>query len=230
MATRMDDCGLWQAVWLEPHAVHRLRRTPSGPPAVMLGDWDDIVAVPPIEPDGSWSRRWEAAVGVALAHLAAVTEGRPVTLPAGPVAQLLGAAVATFLTAGPPAGSLDLAGPGIAAVLPTPDVLLVPRHPLTGETWRPASGPAAAVVPLDAGVWAHLARPREISPLPASEVQPQSAPFEALRADRAKASRRPSGGHSQRRGPDPNRPCAAPHLPEGKIQAMSRDGEWSAFS
>nr|WP_308363724.1 hypothetical protein [Streptomyces sp. ISL-86] len=92
VATRLDDCGLWQAVWLEPGAVHRL---PSGLPAAAPPDWDDVVRrpqrVPPVEPDGSWSRRWEAAVGVALAHLVVAAGGGPVALPAGPVAELYAA-------------------------------------------------------------------------------------------------------------------------------------------
>ncbi|MFD8695132.1 hypothetical protein [Kitasatospora purpeofusca] len=175
VATRMDDCGMWQTVWLEPAAVVR---RPSGLPAGPKPDWDDVQhpehRVPPVEPDGSWSRRWEAAVGVALAHLVVAAEGRPVTLPAGPVAELLGSAVGGHRRAG--AGSdartVGLAGPGIRAIGPRPDVLLVPRHPLTGEPWRPPDDEAAVVVPLDSGVWAYLAYPGETSPMPATGVLP----------------------------------------------------------
>ncbi|GAA1095820.1 hypothetical protein GCM10009663_43760 [Kitasatospora arboriphila] len=173
VATRVDDCGLWQAVWLEPDAVVR---RPSGIPAAPPPDWDDLERaehrVPPVEPDGSWSRRWEAAVGVALAHLVAATGNRPVTLPAGPVAELLGHAVGRYLPAGPDARSVGLAGPGIREPLSRPDVLLVPRHPLTGEPWRPP-GDEAAVVPLDSGVWAYLTHPGETSPMPATGVLPE---------------------------------------------------------
>lgn len=173
VATRMDDCGLWQAVWLEPDSVVRRPSVlPAGPPP----DWDDLERaehrVPPVDPDGSWSRRWEAAVGVALAHLVAVTGDRPVSLPAGPVAELLGPAVGRCLPAGPGARSVELAGPGIRTPRPRPDVLLVPRHPLTGEPWRPP-GDEGAVVPLDSGVWAYLAHPGETSPLPATGVLPE---------------------------------------------------------
>ncbi|MFE4975664.1 hypothetical protein ACFRAR_26625 [Kitasatospora sp. NPDC056651] len=172
VATRMDDCGLWQTVWLEPSAVVR---RPSGLPAAPPPDWDDLLRaehrVPPVEPDGSWSRRWEAAVGVALAHLVAATENRPVTLPAGPVAELLGHAVGRYLPDGPGARSVGLAGPGIRELLPRPDVLLVPRHPLTGAPWRP-SDDEAAVVPLDSGVWAYIAHPGETSPMPSTGVLP----------------------------------------------------------
>ncbi|MFB7469232.1 hypothetical protein ACFCZ1_38065 [Streptomyces sp. NPDC056224] len=173
VATRMDDCGLWQAVWLEPDAVVR---RPSGLPAGPRPDWDDLERaehrVPPVEPDGSWSRRWEAAIGVALAHLVAATEDRPVTLPAGPVTELLGHAVGRCLPNGPGVRSVELAGPGIRMPRPRPDVLLVPRHPLTGDPWRPP-GDEGAVVPLDSGVWAYLAHPGETSPLPATGVLPE---------------------------------------------------------
>ncbi|MGW8765627.1 hypothetical protein ACWGN5_24310 [Streptomyces sp. NPDC055815] len=66
--------------------------------------------MPPVEPDGSWSRRWQAAVGVALAHLVTATEGHPATLPAGPVTELLGHAVGMYLPAGPGARSVGLPG------------------------------------------------------------------------------------------------------------------------
>ncbi|MGW4233189.1 hypothetical protein ACWEF9_28645 [Streptomyces sp. NPDC004980] len=173
VATRMDDCGLWQTVWLEPEAVVR---RPTGPPALPIADWGDLERadhrVPPVEPDGMWSFRWEAAVGVALAHLVAATEDRPVTLPAGPVADLLGHAVGRYLSTGPGARTVGLAGPGIHLLRPRPDVLLVPRHPLTGTPWRPP-GDEGAVVPLDSGVWAYLAHPGETSPLPATGVLPE---------------------------------------------------------
>ncbi|WP_446447123.1 hypothetical protein [Streptomyces gardneri] len=232
VATRRDDCGMWQTVWLEPDAVER---RPSGLPAGPPPDWDDLECaehrVPPVDPDGSWSPRWEAALGVALAHLVAVTGNCPVTLPAGPVAELLGHAVARNLPVGPvsvsgpvsgsgtaagreaglgtaaglgsEAGlgpesglatwSVELAGPGIRTPRPRPDVLLVPRHPLTGDPWRPP-GDEGAVVPLDSGVWAYLAHPGETSPLPATGVLPEGVlrddyplpqrPWRLLAADR----------------------------------------------
>ncbi|WP_030764393.1 hypothetical protein [Streptomyces sp. NRRL F-2664] len=176
VATRMDDCGLWQAVWLEPDAV---RRVPSGLPAVPVPGWDELdlaqCAVAPVEPDGSWNRRWQAAVAVALAHLVVACGGRPVALP-GPLAELLGDTAKAFLPAGSPAGSaalaVGLAGPGVAVARPAAPILLVPRHPVTGEPWRPPSA-TAAVVPLDAGVWAHLARPGETSPVPVTGTLPK---------------------------------------------------------
>ncbi|MEU8777059.1 hypothetical protein [Streptomyces sp. NPDC048606] len=174
VATRMDDCGLWQGVWLEPDAVVR---RPSGLPAGPPPDWDDLARpehrVAPVELDGGWSRRWEAAFGVALAHLAVATEGRPVTLPVGPVAELFGHAVDRCLPPGSGAArSVELCGPGIPTPRPRPDVLLVPRHPLTGEPWRPP-GDEGPVVPLDSGVWAYLVHPGETSPRPATGVLPE---------------------------------------------------------
>ncbi|MFJ5266010.1 hypothetical protein ACIQAC_36665 [Streptomyces sp. NPDC088387] len=173
VATRMDDCGLWQAVWLEPDTVVR---RPSGLPAGPPPDWEDLERaehrVPPVELDGFWSRRWEAAVGVALAHLVVATEGRPVTLPGGRVAELLGHAVDRYLPDGPGALSVGLAGPGIPTPRPRPDILLVPRHPLTGASWR-EPGDEGVVVPLDSGVWAYLAHPDETSPMPATGVLPE---------------------------------------------------------
>ncbi|MEU8763558.1 hypothetical protein [Streptomyces sp. NPDC048659] len=173
VATRMDDCGLWQVVWLEPGAV--VRRD-SGLPPVPPPDWDDLAEaghrVPPVEPDGRWSRRWEAALGVVLAHLVAVTGDRPVTLPPGPVRELLGFAVAKCLAPDPETRSLDLAGPGIPVPDPRPDILLVPRHPLTGEPWSPPGDAEAVVVPLDSGVWAYLVHPDELSPLPTTGTLP----------------------------------------------------------
>ncbi|WP_330313655.1 hypothetical protein OHS17_22910 [Streptomyces sp. NBC_00523] len=173
VATRMDDCGSWQEVWLEPDAV---ARRPSGHPAGPAPGWADLERaehrVTPVEPDGSWSRRWEAAVGVALAHLVATTEGCPVTLPSGPVADLLRHAVDRYLPPGPGARSVGLAGPGVPTPRLRPDVLLVPRHPLTGAPWRPL-GDDDAVAPLDSGVWAYLAHPGETSPLPATGILPE---------------------------------------------------------
>ncbi|MGW2275413.1 hypothetical protein [Streptomyces yangpuensis] len=172
VATRMDDCGLWQTVWLEPDEV---RRVPSGAPAVPVPGWDELdlaaCAVAPVELDGSWSHRWQAAVPVALARLVVACEGHPVTLP-GPLADLVGDAVAGYLPTGPPALTARLAGPGAPALRPGGDILLVPRHPVTGEPWRPPAG-TAPVVPLDLGVWAHLVLPGETPPQPATGVLPE---------------------------------------------------------
>ncbi|MFF2775489.1 hypothetical protein ACFVU3_11320 [Streptomyces sp. NPDC058052] len=173
VATRVDDCGAWQTVWLARGAfVRRPSGLPAGPPP----GWDDLARaehrVPPVEPDGTWSRRWEAAVGVALAHLVVASGGRPVTLPAGPAADLLGHAVGQYLPAGPDPRSTALAGPAVPLPRPRPDILLVPRHPLTGAPWRPP-GDEGPVVPVDSGVWAYLVHPGETSPMPVTGVLPK---------------------------------------------------------
>lgn len=105
----------------------------------------------------SWSRRWEAAVGVALAHLVAVTEGHPVNLPVGPVAELLGHAVSRHLPAGAWRRSVGLAGPGIhSSPIPATGVLPEgvlrddyslpprPRLPRYRDAHRQAVPPASA--------------------------------------------------------------------------------------
>lgn len=144
-----------QTVWLEPDAV---RRVPSGLPAVPVPGWDELdlqsYAVPPVEPDGSWSRRWEAAVPVALAHLVVACGGRPAVLP-GPLTELVGDGIAGHLPAGPPVLTTRLAGPGTPVPRSGADILVVPRHPVTGQPWRPPHADAPPVVPLDSGVWAH---------------------------------------------------------------------------
>ncbi|MFJ5711507.1 hypothetical protein [Streptomyces sp. NPDC093105] len=181
VATRPDDCGVWQAVWLEPDAVvRRASGRPGGPPP----GWDDLTRpehrVPPVEPDGGWSLRWHAAIGVALAHLVAASEGRPVALPAGLVTELLGHALRQYLPVGPDALSTALAGPGLPPPRPRPDLLLAPRHPRTGAPWRPPHDDRP-VVPLDSGVWAYLAHPAETSPIPTTAALPEGV----LRDDHA---------------------------------------------
>ncbi len=100
VASRIDDCSLWQAMWLAPNAV---RRVPvDGADAAPLS-WTDLMAkgkgTPPFEPIAawgsragaghwsnywwSWSPQWEAAAGRALAHLLVASEGRPVIVPDG---------------------------------------------------------------------------------------------------------------------------------------------------
>ncbi|MFG2486716.1 hypothetical protein ACGFSI_28665 [Streptomyces virginiae] len=154
VATRIDDCTLWQAVVLDPTAVHRI---PSGGPDP-TADWAELIrdrrSAPPIEPTGGWSPHWEAAVAVALAHLLAASGGNRVGVPAGLLETAFGRALDELLPTGPAAKTLALAGPG----LPTPaaDIVLVPQHPQTGEAWQSPSGTAAAV-PLAADVWMYLA-------------------------------------------------------------------------
>ncbi|MGA5129621.1 hypothetical protein ACPCTO_07435 [Streptomyces olivoreticuli] len=169
VATRVDDCSLWQAVWLAPQAVRRL---PTDDSTHRTADWETLAqerrSTPPIEPSGRWSMRWEAAVGAALAHLLAVSAGTPVAVPDGLIADTFGHALDTLLPPGPPAKRLALAGPGLPA--PASGIALVPRHPQTGEAWRPSG--IADIVPLATDVWMHLAFPHEGLPVPATGRMP----------------------------------------------------------
>ncbi|MEV6953010.1 hypothetical protein [Streptomyces sp. NPDC051183] len=173
VATRIDDCALWQAVWLDPHAVRCLSAdAPAGPTA----DWRALAqeghGTPPIEPPGAWSPRWEAAVGEALAHLLAASAGGRPAVPGGLVADTFGRALDALLPPSPwaPTRQVALAGPGLPVPDPAPDIALVPRHPRTGEAW-PLSR-AADIVPLAADVWMHLAFPTDGLPFPATGGMP----------------------------------------------------------
>ncbi len=162
VGTRVDDCGLWQAVWLEPDAVRRVPLDDGSDPA------PEVRARPPIEPCGGWDGRWVAAVAVALAHLVVAAEGDPVTFPAGGLLAETFARGAERVLPGPVRKSVGLAGPGVPVA--GDDIVLVPRDPVTGEPWRPEA--EVPVAPLSAEVLAHLTEPPETSPLPASGTLP----------------------------------------------------------
>lgn len=187
VATRVDDCSYWQAVWLTPDAVHR--HPVDDTDAVPL-TWAELTAqeesTPPLQPIAtwgggrgldhywSWSPQWEAAAGQALAHLLAASEGHPTTVPDGLTAQLFRRALDTLLPPGPPPRHATLAGPAHPAPAPTADILLVPAHPHTGAPWTPTT-PAPStthLVPLPFGIWRWLASPRPHLPTPASGVLP----------------------------------------------------------
>jgi hypothetical protein len=74
VATRIDDCALWQEVRLYPAAV---RAVPSVERPVPEAD------IPPVTAAGRWDPRWEAEVGITLAHLVAASGGAPLTVPSG---------------------------------------------------------------------------------------------------------------------------------------------------
>ncbi|WP_405445379.1 hypothetical protein [Streptomyces erythrochromogenes] len=188
VASRIDDCSLWQAMWLAPSAVRRLRV--DGTDAVPRS-WAELMAVgegtPPFEPLAawgsrlraghwsnywwSWSPQWEAAAGRALAHLLAASEGRPVAVPDGLAAEVFRRALDAMLPTGPPARRAVLAGPGRPAPDAEADILLVPVHPQTGEVWAPAD-PTAYPVPLPFGVWLWLVFPEPDPPVPTSGFLP----------------------------------------------------------
>lgn len=188
VASRIDDCSLWQAVWLAPDAVHRLPVDDTDSDTAILS-WEELldeeVATPPMEPISrwssllgldhwwSWSPRWEAAAGRALAHLLAASDGRPVTVPPGLIAEVFQRALDALLPADQPARRAVLAGPGLSTPGPDADMILVPTHPQTGELWSPA-GPNASArpVPLPFGIWMWMAFPEPHLYLPTSGTMP----------------------------------------------------------
>ncbi|MFJ3640138.1 hypothetical protein ACIPRD_10340 [Streptomyces sp. NPDC090108] len=187
VATRIDDCSLWQAVRLSPDAVHRV--PVGGVPGAPLS-WAELVEArertPPFEPIAmwggrlgqdhywSWSPRWEAAAGQALAHLLVASEGQPVRVPGGLTADVFQRALDALLPGDAPQRRAGLAGPGRPAPAAGADILLVPVHPETGQLWAPA-GPvdSAHLVPLPLGVWLRLVDPRPYLPVPASGRLPR---------------------------------------------------------
>ncbi|QNS03602.1 hypothetical protein [Streptomyces xanthii] len=181
VATRVDDCSLWQAVWFAPDAV---RRMPTDGDAADPLAWEQVVdqvqPSAPFEPIAtwgggrygtghywSWSPRWEAAAGQALAHLVAASEGQPLTVPDGLTAQVFQRALDALLPDGPPRRRAVLAGPGLPVAADGADVLLVPVHPQTGEPWDPPGAAHSAYrVPLPADLWLTLVRPQPRGPVP----------------------------------------------------------------
>ncbi|MCX5335656.1 hypothetical protein [Streptomyces sp. NBC_00140] len=190
VATRIDDCSLWQAVWLAPDAVRRLHVDDDTPLswAELMAEGEGTPPFAPITTWGSrlgsnrwwsWSPQWEAAVGQALAHLLVASEGLRVTVPDGLASEVLQRALDTLLPAGPPVRRADLAGPELPIPEADADILLVPVHPQTGETWAPDGATSAYPVPLPFGVWLWLVFPEPNLPVPASG----SLPYGVLRDD-----------------------------------------------
>ncbi|MEU1696442.1 hypothetical protein [Streptomyces hirsutus] len=207
VATRVDDCSLWQAVRLSSDAVHRV--LVDGVHAAPLS-WAELAekgeSTPPFKPIAtwggrfgsghywSWSPQWEAAAGQALAHLLAASQGQPVKVSNDLTADVFQRALDALLPVGPPTRHAVLAGPGRPSPDAGVDIFLVPVHPQTGQTWAPA-GPAAAacLVPLPLGVWLWLVSPQPYLPVPASGGIPQDVlhddplpprPHYLFRADR----------------------------------------------
>ncbi|MET8646160.1 hypothetical protein ABZX69_26545 [Streptomyces sp. NPDC004074] len=193
VATRVDDCSLWQAVRLSSDAVHRV--PVDGIHAAPLS-WAELAQkgekTPPFEPiapwggrsgsnhSWSWSPRWEAAAGHALAHLLVASQGQPVKVPGGLTTDVFQRALDALLPAGPPKRRAVLAGPGQPSPDADVDILLVPVHPQTGRTWTPAGPTASAYpVPLPLGVWLWLVSPQPYLPVPASG----RIPHDVLRDD-----------------------------------------------
>ncbi|MEU6863463.1 hypothetical protein ABZ924_09350 [Streptomyces sp. NPDC046876] len=184
VASRIDDCSLWQAAWLAPGAVCRrsVEGTDPGPLswAELMAEGRGVPLFEPItrwgSPPGSgdrwsWSPQWVAAAGRALAHLLAASEGRAVAVPDGLAAEMFQHALGSLLPADPPTRRAVLAGPGLPA--PDADILLVPSHPQTGEVWTPAASATWTYsVPLPFGVWLRLVFPEPQPPVVAPRLMP----------------------------------------------------------
>lgn len=118
------------------------------------------------------------------------------TVPDGPVAEVLRPTLDALLPPGPRARSVALAGPGLPAS--GADIALVPKHPQTGEAWEPPG--RAERVPLAFDVWYYLAFqddlavPNDRVPVPVTGGAPEGVrrddpppllPWGPFRADRA---------------------------------------------
>jgi hypothetical protein len=182
VATRIDDCGLRQAIWLDPLSTGVIEDGP-GPHPVL--DWADLIdqrpGIPPSEPGGGWHPMWTAAAASALAHLLAASGGDPVVIPDHQVAEIFRPALDRLAGQGGtgPERTLVLAGPGRADS--GGDFALVPEHPQTGELWPVP--PPEKPIPLAWDAWRHLAFYRAPKPVGRSvPIPPEALP--ALLPDR----------------------------------------------
>lgn len=176
VATRIDDCGLPQAVWLDPLTTRVIEDGP-GPHPVL--DWTGLIdqrpGIPPSEPDGSWHPMWAAAAASALAHLLAVSGGDPILIPDHRIAGIFRPALDRLVgpVSAAPEHTLVLAGPGLPAA--DGDFALVPEHPQIGEHW-PVAQPVKPV-PLAWDAWRHLAFHRDPKPVGRSvSILPEALP------------------------------------------------------
>jgi len=176
VAIRIDDCGLRQAIWLDPRSTRVIEEGPGPHP---LLDWADLIdqrpGIPLSEPSGGWNPMWAAAVASTLAHVLAASGGDPLLIPDPQVAEILRPALDRLV--GPagtrPHGTLVLAGSGLPGN--EGDFALIPQHPQTGEHWPVA--PPVTPVPLAWDVWCHLAFHRTSKPVGRSvPIPPEALP------------------------------------------------------
>jgi hypothetical protein len=121
-----------------------------------------------------------------------------VTVPGGLIEEVFQRALDALLPAGPPARRAVLAGPGRPAHDADADILLVPDHPQTGETWTPANPAASAYsVPLPFGVWLWLVFPEPYLTVPASGGMPDGVLRDDLPAPRPRHRFRADSGAFQ---------------------------------
>jgi hypothetical protein len=176
VAIRIDDCGLRQAIWLDPLTTRMIDDGP-GPHPVL--DWADLIdqrpGIPPSEPGGGWNPMWAGAAASALAYLLAASGGDPMVIPDHQVAEVFRPTLDRLV--GPASrGSqraLVPAGPGLRD--PDGDFALIPQHPQTGELWPVA--PPVKPVPLAWDAWRYLAFHRAPKPVGRSvSVPPEALP------------------------------------------------------
>nr|MDT0659431.1 hypothetical protein [Micromonospora sp. DSM 115978] len=174
VATRIDDCGLRQATWLDPRTTRVIEDGPG--PHPML-DWVDLIdqrpGIPPSEPGGGWNPMWAAATASTLAHVLAASGGDPIVIPDHHVAEVFRPTLDRLV--GPARmelrRTLVLAGPGLPDA--DGDFALIPQHPQTGEHWP--TDPPVKPIPLAWDVWRHLAFHRTSKPVGRSVPIPPDA-------------------------------------------------------
>ncbi|MGW0735196.1 hypothetical protein [Streptomyces sp. NPDC002851] len=202
VATRIDDCSYWQAVWLEPHAVrgrptqHSLTQHSLTQHSLTQHSLtqDSPAQGPPAQDLPGGSADWEALRSERL--------GSEPVLPSGEWnprwAAAVGAALAHLLAASggtpvaiPDGLAADIFGRALGVLLPSGQpakavVLAGPGLPLPDPApdvalvlRHPRTGQAwqpsgtADTVPLAADVWTHLAFPHERLPVPATGGMPE---------------------------------------------------------
>ncbi|GLY47276.1 hypothetical protein [Lentzea sp. NBRC 102530] len=189
VATRVDDCSFWQVVEFAPGAVR-----PVGSPEPVR-PWEDFDWNGPSPEDGDlwWERRVEIAAGVAAGRVLRAAEGAPVSVPDGPLAAVFRRAFDEWRPPGGAPKSLALAGPGVTGEA---DLLLVPRHPQTGQAWPGGSVAVSAelwvllardvrpVLPRTGGQWADSLRDVPMPPRPHDVVPAHWAIRRVLREQR----------------------------------------------
>jgi hypothetical protein len=172
VATRIDDCGLRQATWLDPVTTCVIEDGPGPHPAL---DWSDLMdqrpGIPMSEPGGRWQPMWAAAAASALAHVLAASGGDPILIPDSRVAEIFRPALDRLGVGREPERTLVLAGPGLPAA--DGDLALIPEHPQTGELW-PVTPPVKSV-PLVWDAWRTLAFHHDPKPVTRSAPVPPEA-------------------------------------------------------
>ncbi|MCF2530711.1 hypothetical protein [Yinghuangia soli] len=149
VATRVDDCSLWQEVRFEPDAVRHVRTARDSPAdaggaslhwsSVADPNVDDLPGPAWHAEPGAWCPRWELSAGAVLAHVVAAAEGRPVGVPDGLLTTMLVPALRNLV-------------PGSGSVPATPAAPAMPGAPgLRGPDVRadaPVEVPSAPDLPI----------------------------------------------------------------------------------